>query len=301
MSIHSFVRWVAVVLLVGAYNAGGTGSTAAPPGTSVEDAVALSATQTVSTTSAQDGSESVSGMFDIGDGINLYLECEGTGIPTIIYLHGSIEDPGFLAAGSSSAIRAKLAGRYRFCSYERRNVGRSDDVDGYFTGVTAVHDLHALMAVAGIEPPYVLLGASFGGVLAHIYAATYPEDVVGMVSLDGMFPPDITLDPLVPEDMRYDPDGDRDTLEKLSHYAAMLEAFELTPPDIPFHYLLATPSGWPLGVPAYDDVVLDVLTEYVASFPQGSMTEVASPHYMEVAVPDVIAEHLEQVIEEAGF
>ena len=31
------------------------------------------------------------------------------------------------------------------------------------------------------------------------------------------------------------------------------------------------------------------------------MTEVESPHYMELAVPVVIAEHLTQVIEEAGL
>lgn len=298
MSIHSSSLLAGIVLLVAACSAGGTETTTTANG----DAVTTTVGEAAAATSPPGSPETVSGMFDVGSGINLYMECQGSGTPTIIYLHGSINEPGFSATESSSAIRSTLGGEYRFCSYERRNVGRSDDVQGYFTGVTAAEDLHALMEGAGIEPPYVLLGASLGGLLAHIYSASYPDDVVGMVSLDGMFPGDITLDPVIPEDKRYDPDEDRDSLEKLSHYAALHEALEMNPPDVPFHYLLAMPSGWPtMGVAAYDDAILDVLAEYVASFPQGSMTEVESPHYMEVAVPVVIAEHLTQVIEEAGL
>lgn len=195
-----------------------------------------------------------------------------------------------------------MGGNYRFCSYNRRNVGLSDKVDGYFTGLTAVEDLHGLLTGAGIDPPYVLLGASFGGVIAHLYAAAYPDDVVGIVSLDGSIPTDITLDSLLPEDMRYQPDDDRTTVEKLSHFAALHEALDADPPDIPFHYLLATPSEWPtLGVPAYDDVILNVVADYATSYPQGKLFEVESPHYMEPAVPDTIAEHLRQVIQEAGY
>jgi pimeloyl-ACP methyl ester carboxylesterase len=243
----------------------------------------------------------VSGKFDVGNGVELYMECEGTESPTILYLHGSIEQATFFAPSSSANIRASMGDDYRFCSYNRRNVGFSDTVDGYFTGLTAVEDLHGLMAAAGIDPPYVLLGASFGGLIAHLYAASYPEDVVGIVSLDGMIPKDITLDPLVPEDMRYQPDEDRNTLERLSHYATLHEALDMNPPDVPFHYLLAMPSNWSLGVPAYDDVILDVVADYVASYPQGELFEVESPHYMEPAVPDTIAEHLRQVIQEAGY
>ncbi len=295
----SLLLGVGLALLAGACGGDQADQPEAVTTTSLDGSATTTSLSANSTTT--DLTDGVAGLFDVGNGINLYLECEGTGTPTIVYMHGSIDHPEFSATGSSSAIRSSLGGQYRFCSYERRNVGRSDDVDGYFTGATAVEDLHALMAAAEIEPPYVLLGASFGGLLAHIYSATYPDDVVGIVSLDGLFPGDITLDPLLPEDMRYDPDEDRDTLEKLSHYAALHEALELSPPDVPFHYLLATPSSWPtLGVPAYDEQILDVLAEYVASYPRGSITEVESPHYMEPAVPDVIAEHLNQVVEEAG-
>lgn len=291
---------VCLALVSAACGAGGNGSDGVAATTSTADLATTTTQAAVSTTASP--VEVVAGMFDVGNGVELYMECEGSEPPTIVYLHGSIENTGFSSVSSSNGIRTALGESHRFCSYDRRNVGMSDRVDGYFTGVTAVDDLHALLGAAGIEPPYVLLGASFGGLLAHIYAASHPDEVVGIVSLDGLFPGDITLDPLIPEEMRYDPDEDRDTLEKLSHYAALHEALEMTPPDVPFHYLHATPSNWPtMGVPAYDDVILDVLAEYVASYPRGSLTDVQSPHYMEPAVPDIIAEHVRQVIEEAGL
>ena len=306
--IFCLIFTLAFAVLVAACSSGGQAlpgeiatSTTSTLATTTTSSLATSTTNAPTTTVAVDSGR-VSGMFDVGGGIELYMECEGSGSPTIVYLHGSIDNAAFSAPASSAEVRKSLGGDYRFCSYNRRNVGLSDKVDGYFTGLTAVEDLHGLMATAGIDPPYVILGASFGGLIAHLYAATYPDDVVGIVSLDGLIPQDITLDPLLPEDMRYDPDEDRGTVERLSHYAALHEALDLTPPDVPFHYLLATPSDWPtLGVPAYDEVILDVVADYVASYPRGVIVEVASPHYMEPAVPDTIAVHLRQAIQEAGY
>ena len=48
-------------------------------------------------------------------------------------------------------------------------------------------------------------------------------------------------------------------------------------------------------------MILNVVADYAASYPQGKLFEVESPHYMEPAGPDTIAEHLQQVIQEAGY
>ena len=58
----------------------------------------------------------------------------------------------------------------------------------------ALTDMRRLLAAAKVEPPYVLLGASFGGLLSYLYANTYPDEVVGMVLLDSMFPDELSLD-----------------------------------------------------------------------------------------------------------
>ena len=81
-----------------------------------------------------------------------------------------------------------LRDEHRICVYDRANVDRSDDVPGLRTGESSVTDLHRLLDAAGVEPPYVLLGASFGGLISYSYAATYPDEVVGMVLLDAQIP-----------------------------------------------------------------------------------------------------------------
>jgi pimeloyl-ACP methyl ester carboxylesterase len=71
------------------------------------------------------------------------------------------------------------------------------------TPADAINGMHSLLAAAEVAPPYVLLGASFGGLLSYLYANTYPEDVVGMVLLDAMFPDEMSLEHLFPKSDRY--------------------------------------------------------------------------------------------------
>jgi pimeloyl-ACP methyl ester carboxylesterase len=52
------------------------------------------------------------------------------------------------------------------------------------TAADAVADLHALLDAAGIPGPYVLVGHSLGGIIVRLYAATYPDEVVGLVLVD---------------------------------------------------------------------------------------------------------------------
>src|SRR5699024_5529777 len=47
-----------------------------------------------------------------------------------------------------------------------------------------VTELHALLQAAEIPGPYILAGHSLGGFCARLYAATYPDEVVGLVLVD---------------------------------------------------------------------------------------------------------------------
>lgn len=48
----------------------------------------------------------------------------------------------------------------------------------------AVADLHALLTAADVPGPYVLVGHSYGGIVSRLFAATYPDEVLGMVLVD---------------------------------------------------------------------------------------------------------------------
>ncbi len=124
------------------------------------------------------------------NGSFLYLLCmesPGTGSPTVILEAGLGEDHRDWAI-----VQPEIARTTRVCSYDRSGLGFSEDAPKRASARQKVSDLHALLAAAGVPGPYVLVGHSYGGMLAHVYAATYPGDVAGLVLLDSSHPDQIS-------------------------------------------------------------------------------------------------------------
>jgi pimeloyl-ACP methyl ester carboxylesterase len=61
--------------------------------------------------------------------------------------------------------------------------GRSPGV--HDTGVE-IADLKRLLDHAGIPPPYLLVGDSYGGLLVRLFAHAHPHDTAGLVLVDAM-------------------------------------------------------------------------------------------------------------------
>ena len=162
----------------------------------------LSLSPADTTPSAQEG------LFDVG-GHKLYLKCEGSGSFTVVWLHGFIETPGGGDGQNAGLVPSFLRDYARVCLYDRANVGRSGSLPGPLTGKASVEDLHRLLAAAHTPGPYVLVGGSFGGLSAVMYAATYPKDVAGMVLLDASLPDDVVKidERFLPPTARFKPDG----------------------------------------------------------------------------------------------
>ena len=121
-------------------------------------------------------------LVDVG-GRRLYLECSGSGGPAVILQTG--------LGGSATAwdrIVPTIAGSTTVCAYDRAGHNRSDEA-GPQDGVAVAKDMHELLAKAGVEGPFVLVGHSSGGPYIRDYFASYPDDVLGMVFLDAQ-PPD---------------------------------------------------------------------------------------------------------------
>jgi pimeloyl-ACP methyl ester carboxylesterase len=116
-------------------------------------------------------------MVEIG-GRSLFIDCRGTGSPTVIFESGLTAD-----TSSWDDVTDPIAGTTRVCAYDRANNGQSDSV-GLHSGDQSVSDLEELLAARDIRPPYVLVAWSFGGPIARLFAARHPEDVVGMVLVD---------------------------------------------------------------------------------------------------------------------
>jgi pimeloyl-ACP methyl ester carboxylesterase len=120
-----------------------------------------------------------SGEFvDVG-GRRVYVECKGSGSPTVLL------EAGF--GGGSDAwvdVLAELGQQTRTCSYDRAGIGASDAIPGVHDAGDEIRDLERLLDRGRIAPPYVLVGHSYGGVLARLFAHAHPEETGGVVLID---------------------------------------------------------------------------------------------------------------------
>jgi pimeloyl-ACP methyl ester carboxylesterase len=116
--------------------------------------------------------------FDIG-GRSLNIFCSGEGSPAVILDSGASES-GY----AWSNIQPDLAKSTRTCWYDRAGEGWSDSGPYPRTSAAIASDLHVLLQRAEIPPPYVLVGASVGGLNVRVYNGLYPSEVAGMVLVD---------------------------------------------------------------------------------------------------------------------
>lgn len=128
--------------------------------------------------------------IDVG-GRSLYIDCRGTGSPTVVLEAGM----GDGAAGWSPVHRG-IAAITRTCAYDRAGRGSSDP-RGRHTVADAADDLRRLLTAAGERGPFVVAGHSLGEVYARVFAARHRSEVVGLLLLDG-FAVDLEADRIHP-------------------------------------------------------------------------------------------------------
>ena len=141
-----------------------------------------------------------SGLVDIGGGREMYMECQGTGYPTVVFVSGTgdrTETWSKTLDPSEQAVLPAIAQTNRVCAYDRPGTfvatgegaedfekSRSDPVPQPTTLQDGVDDLHALLSASGERGPYVVVGHSMGGAISRLYASEYPQDVSGLVLVD---------------------------------------------------------------------------------------------------------------------
>ncbi len=145
----------------------------------------------------------IDGRFPVAeDGRQLALSCWGEGSPTVVLEDGHpSEQGGRVQFGrTGSAFLNALVAHTRVCAYDRAGYTASDPAPNEpRTADDVIEDLHALLTAAEVAGPYVLVGASFGGMIVTYYAARHPEDVAGVVLLDVPAPTDTLTLEEIPE------------------------------------------------------------------------------------------------------
>jgi pimeloyl-ACP methyl ester carboxylesterase len=125
-------------------------------------------------------------MVDV-DGHLMHINCIGEGGPTII-----LEAANLGMSAHWVRVQQQLAQSTRVCAYDRAGMGWSEAGPEPRDARQISSELHTLLKGAATEGPYVLVGHSYGGLYARMYAARYPKQVAGVALVDSSHPEQFT-------------------------------------------------------------------------------------------------------------
>ena len=114
---------------------------------------------------------------------SLHIDCRGYGSPVVILESGL---GGFSTEWQH--VQERLSYRTRVCAYDRAGYGWSDDGPLPRTATRNMRELRALLKAAGEQPPFLLVGQSYGGFVVRLFAEQYADEVSGVVLLDASSP-----------------------------------------------------------------------------------------------------------------
>lgn len=179
------------------------------------------------------------------EGRAMRLLVGGTGESTVVFENGL--GPPLEMWGKVQPHVSRFA---RTVTYDRAGVGLSEGGPLPRDGRQIARELRYALRVAGLPPPYVLVGASFGGLYIRVFAGTYPEDVSGMVLVD--------------------PTHDADRFERSLHpeLAVAIETAEQ-----------ARRSRIPLGVPL---VLIDAVSQREVPFASSAVRQLRAKNLPEI-------------------
>ena len=123
-------------------------------------------------------------LVDVGGSRRIQIDCRGAGSPTIV-LEAGLDAYGSL---SWAAVHDSLGATTRTCAYSRAGIMWSDPASGPFDSGRAAEDLHAALAAAGERAPLVVVGHSLGAPYALTFTRRFPNEVAGLVFVDGSHP-----------------------------------------------------------------------------------------------------------------
>lgn len=109
----------------------------------------------------------------------------GTGQPAIVLFNGA----GVTLEGWR-ALYPHIDRIGRTLAWNRFGLADSDAPDRIQSGAVVVASVRELLGYAGVEPPYVLVGHSLGGLYANLFARLHPAEVAGVLMLEATHPRD---------------------------------------------------------------------------------------------------------------
>jgi pimeloyl-ACP methyl ester carboxylesterase len=244
-------------------------------------------------------------LVPVGGGRSLFLSCRGTGTPTVVFESGL-----GVYSGTWLAVQKRVASQTRACVYDRAGLGTSSAAPSGRTSADLVADLSMLLQQGNVVGPYVLVGASFGGLDVQLFAATHPDVVAGIVLVDSLhWDFDRRIEKLLPKKLALQR-RDELALNRERIFFPQLLASErqvhaaLPLPDVPLVVIrhgipFSTAPGWPTR--AVEQLWLALQNDLATETPtRGTVVLAArSSHRIAEQQPALVAAQIEHVVAEA--
>jgi pimeloyl-ACP methyl ester carboxylesterase len=240
-------------------------------------------------------------LMSVGGGRSIYLDCRGSGAPTVILETG-------LGGGADGwgSLFERIAGLTRVCAWDRPGIGRSPS-RGLHTGLDTAQDLRAALDAADEDGPFVVVAHSLGGMYARLFASATGDAVRAFVMID-IYEPDLGMDadpaltPATRAMIRQNLDAGGDSIaqaEQLDWARTMsqLEARTLQPAALLFvdqhqRYVDADPAVTAALVAAWERA-------FHAHYPNGLLEIVPNAgHFIQFDQPDLVLDRIRQVLAE---
>jgi pimeloyl-ACP methyl ester carboxylesterase len=276
------------------------------------------------------------GQVGLGNGRTIYMECRGSGSPTVVLVAGlgeradnwmTLPDP----AQGRQAVYPAVATFSRVCAYDRPGtatatatgweLSRSTPVKQLATVKDSAVDLNLMLAASGETGPYVLVGHSLGGPVIRLYAADHPGEVAAFV-FDDALSEDLG-DGLTPEQLaNFEalndpvvqglPAGSEDAL----YSTAVVPQLRAAPPPPRVPTIVLSADIWPLTAeaiasgaypPFVDQAFSDALwasqlvaqDRLAARFPGARhITRTNATHYIHIDNPAAVTDAIRAVVDE---
>jgi pimeloyl-ACP methyl ester carboxylesterase len=123
------------------------------------------------------------GMVSVEDTALAVTDTGGPGIP-VVYLNGQ-----FATQGYWQRVIAELGTGWRHITYDERARGKKSKRSADYSFEAAVRDVDAVLAARSVDRALVV-GWSYGAVVAAHWASRNPDRALGAVLVDGAFPYD---------------------------------------------------------------------------------------------------------------
>lgn len=231
---------------------------------------------------------------------------DGDGRPAVVLLNGAGANLGYW-----NRVRPLLAPLTSLLSYNRSvPAGYTPAMTDF--GARTVDELRGLLASLGLEPPYVLVGHSMGGIYANLHARLFPDEVAGVVLVDSTHPE---------QERRFGTGGNfamranrrivawwerlfgPGIMTEVVHLNAIADEIATAPPfpDIPLVVITAgtTPPRWQIPADMWD-IHLENQRELTALSPRGRQVFAQrSNHFVPKRQPGIVADAVREMVD--GF